>query len=514
MESFENLTPIEYQEQIFKTCVNDNCLVVLPTGLGKTLIALMVTIHRMKQFPGKKVLFLAPTRPLAEQHMHYFKKNLSELFADIQLFTGEVNAQNRKKTWKTADIIFSTPQCIANDLKKKLYDLKEVCLLVEDEAHRCVKNYAYNYVAQKYLEHSLDSRIIGLTASPGSDITKIKEICENLSIKEVELRTRESPDVKKYLQKLTFKNIEVEFPKQFEEIRKLLFQIYGEYLEKLKKMHLLRGPENKIILLELQKKISFQLSKNFKSRMMYMAASNCAQAIKLNHALELLETQSLESFFKYLKELSSQAKKQQSKGVINLVKRKEFTEIYAMTNELLMQEIEHPKIAKTLELIEERKNSKTIIFTQFRDTASIIVRNLNKISEIKSKIFVGQAKKKETGLSKKEQKQIIQEFRENKLNVLCATSIGEEGLYIPEVDLVVFYEPVGSAIRSIQRRGRTARLNKGELIILITKNTKDQRSYYASKSREKKMQSSIEQIKSHLEKKAQSKEIQDKLLLK
>ena len=69
-----------------------NCLVVLPTGLGKTLIALMLTIERMKQFPGEKVVFLAPTRPLAEQHLRYFKEYLPELFGDMQLFTGEVDA--------------------------------------------------------------------------------------------------------------------------------------------------------------------------------------------------------------------------------------------------------------------------------------------------------------------------------------------------------------------------------------------------------------------------------------
>ena len=147
MEFLQNITPREYQKNIFNTCKEKNCLVVLPTGLGKTLIALMLTIERMTKFPGEKVLFLAPTRPLAEQHLNSFKKNLPELFASIEIFTGTVNAEKRKKLWKTSDIIFSTPQCISNDLQKNLYSLEEVCLLVEDEAHRCINNYAYNYVA-------------------------------------------------------------------------------------------------------------------------------------------------------------------------------------------------------------------------------------------------------------------------------------------------------------------------------------------------------------------------------
>lgn len=204
MDYLKNIQPREYQQKIFQNCINKNCLVILPTGLGKTLIALMLAIRRMETFPGKKVVFLAPTKPLAEQHLNYFKKHLPELFGEMQLFTGEVSAGNREKLWETSDIVFSTPQCVANDLKNNLYDLSEVCLLIEDEAHRCVKNYDYNFIARNYMENSKNPRIIGLTASPGSDLQQIKEICRNLSIEAVESRTRDSPDVKEYLQGADF----------------------------------------------------------------------------------------------------------------------------------------------------------------------------------------------------------------------------------------------------------------------------------------------------------------------
>jgi len=184
----KNILPREYQQKIFETCIEKNCLVVLPTGLGKTLVALMLTIDRMRKFPGEKVLFLAPTKPLAEQHLNYFKKHLPELFAEMQLFTGQINAEKRKKLWDTSDIIFSTPQCIANDIKKRLYNLSEVCLLIEDEAHRCLKNYDYNYISKEYQNQSKNQRILGLTASPGSEKSQIKEICKNLSVDEVELK--------------------------------------------------------------------------------------------------------------------------------------------------------------------------------------------------------------------------------------------------------------------------------------------------------------------------------------
>ena len=76
MEFLENISPRDYQQKIFETCKEKNCLVVLPTGLGKTLIALMLAIERIKKFPGERILFLAPTKPLAEQHLNFFKKHL------------------------------------------------------------------------------------------------------------------------------------------------------------------------------------------------------------------------------------------------------------------------------------------------------------------------------------------------------------------------------------------------------------------------------------------------------
>lgn len=504
MEFLNGVSPREYQKQIFESCSKENCLVVLPTGLGKTLIALMMTIDRLKKFPDNKVVFLAPTKPLAEQHFEYFKKHLPELFGDMQLFTGTVKPTQRKKIWQTADIIFSTPQCVANDLKKGLYNLNDVSLLIEDEAHRCIKNYDYNYVAQEYKKHAQNQRIIGLTASPGSESKKIKDICKNLSITNVELRTRESVDVKKYLQELEFEKIFLELPSEFQDMRNILNKLFNEYIDELKTRGVLFGPVTKTNLIELQKKISATLSRGRVQNYNYLlGASACAQAIKIQHGLELLETQTLESFNKYLKGLYEQASKKQSKGVVKLVAKTEFNFVYMHSSELLAKKQEHPKVQKLVEIIEKEKkeneNSKIIIFTQFRDTAKIISDRINLIPGIKSKIFVGQASKDNAkGLTQKDQKRIIEEFKLGEINVLCATCIAEEGLDIPEVNTVIFYEPVPSAIRAIQRAGRTARLNKGKLIIMITKHTRDESFFYVSRAREKKMKTAIEGIKNDL----------------
>lgn len=499
----KNITPREYQKKIFETCKEKNCLVVLPTGIGKTLIALMLTIERLEKFPSEKIVFLAPTKPLAEQHLVYFKKHLPELFADMNLFTGSIPPEKRKQLWNISSIIFSTPQCVANDIKNYLYDLKEVCLLIEDEAHRCIKNYDYNFVAQKYIEQGKNKRIIGLTASPGSELAKIKEICKNLSIEEVELRTRDSLDVKEYLQELEFEKVIVDFPEELEELRYSLRKIFDNYVEELRKRSVLFGPASKTELINLQKRLMVSISRDSTNFNSLLAVSACAQAVKLQHALELLETQTLASFNNYLKNLLSQASKKQSKGVVKLVSKPEFNNVFIKSNELLARNIEHPKVQTLMDIVgaekDENPNLKIIVFTQYRETASSISKKLNEIKGIKAKVFVGQAKKAgaggSTGLNQKEQKKVIQEFSEGEINILCATSIGEEGLDIPEVNIVIFYEPIPSAIRAIQRAGRTARLMAGKLIILITKGTRDESFYYASRAKERKMHSAIKEIK-------------------
>jgi len=506
MEFLIGISPREYQQKIFEKCVEKNCLVVLPTGLGKTLIALMLAIERMKKFPGEKVVFLAPTKPLVEQHLRFFKEHLSELFAEMDLFTGEVNAKERKKLWQNSDIVFSTPQCIANDLKKNLYDLKDVCLLVEDEAHRCIKNYDYNFVAQNYTSHSQHPRIIGLTASPGSDHSKIKEICRNLSIEEIEVKTRDSDDVKEYLQELKFEKKIIEFPEEFESMRDILKKLFDSYVDELKNRHVLFGPSSKTGLIELQKRLMAHISRGEKDFNSLLSVSACSQAIKLQHAMELLETQTLSSFNDYIKDLFKQAAEKKSRGVVKLVSKPEFNLVYIRSNELLSKGVEHPKIEELINIVKEEKSKnekiKIIVFMQFRNTASIISKKLNEIPGITSKVFVGQAKKTNqagnTGLSQKEQKKIIEEFSSGEINILCATSIGEEGLDIPEVNAVIFYESVPSAIRKIQRSGRTARLVAGKLIMLITKGTRDETFYYVANAREKKMHKTIQDIKEEM----------------
>jgi len=498
------MEPREYQKAILETAKDYNTLIVLPTGIGKTLIAFLLAKHYLETYPKGKVLLLAPTRPLVEQHFKFFRDNLPELYAELQMFTGKTTSDKRKGLWELANIIFSTPQCIANDLKKRKINLSDVSLLIEDEAHRCLKNYDYNYVAKRYLEtsHTVEKpRIIGMTASPGSEYGTIQDICKNLGIQKIESRTRDSSDVKPYIKKLTYEVLKVDLPKEMVDIRDLIKNIYSSKIMELKNRRLLFGPAGKKSLLMLQGRLGARLRSGDKHFNNLRGISVCAQAIKVGHALELVETQGVSQAHKYFQGIIDDSNSEKSKAAKQIANHPNFMTAFTKLTGLLGGP-NHPKLEKLYEVISaEIKNnpkSRFIIFGQFRDTVVSINKVLNKIPGIKSCVFVGQMKKGDTGLSQSEQEIVLNQFRFREINVLTSTSIGEEGLDLPEVSMVVFYEPIPSAIRSIQRRGRTARLDPGKLVVLLTKKTKDEINYFVAARKEKNMYKVLDSMQKKL----------------
>lgn len=491
----KNFEPRLYQQTILSTIVEKNTLVVLPTGMGKTNVFLMLAAQRRKQYPNFKIILLGPTRPLIDQYYNVFKEHFIIDEDDMAIFTGHVSPQKRAELWKTSQIIFSTPQGMENDLISNRISLKEVSLLGFDEAHKAVGSYAYAWIAQQYNRTAKFPRIIGMTASPGSDLAKIQEVCKNLFIEAIEVRTETDPDVKPYIQETEIKWIYVDLPPSFLEIKKFFENFMKAKLKEIYSMGFLGKQQLKYMgkkdMLMLQGRLQGKLAQGERDYRVMTAISKTAEAIKVHHALGLLETQGIEPLYKYLKQLQTQSRTTKVKAVKNLVQDLNFRSALVKTDRLYEAKIEHPKITKLRQIvqaqIQKNPNQKTIVFTQFRDSALRIIEELEKIPNATPRIFVGQTKKKGTGLTQKEQKEVLDEFREGKFNTLVATSIAEEGLDIPKVDSVIFYEPIPSAIRHIQRKGRTGRLEKGEVIVLVTRKTIDEAYKWSAYHKEKRM---------------------------
>lgn len=506
MIKIKNFKPRLYQESILNTCISKNCLIVLPTGLGKTKTAILVAAHRLSTYQNSKALFLTPTKPLANQIYKEFIDSLDIEKDKVSLFTGEISPDKRNKIWSNSKIIVSTPQGCLNDIINSNIDIKDVSLLILDEVHRCVGDYDYVFICKQYNKNASYPRIIGLTASPGSDIEKISEVCKNMYAEDIEIRTEDDIDVKPYVQDINIEWIKVELSKEFKEIISILEECLKERFTKLKNFGVITSLNIKSVtkkdLLNLQSQIQGKIARGEKDFTLWRVASLVAETIKIHYALELIETQGISSLYSYLKNMLHESQKTKVKATKNLVKDVNFKFALIKTEKLFNENIEHPKLEKLKKIINgkinENKDIKVIVFNQYRNSASNIEKELSKIKDIKPKLFVGQLKKGDTGLSQKEQSEIIEKFNKGSYNVLISTSIGEEGLDIPKVDTVIFYEAIPSAIRVIQRRGRTARQEKGSLIVLMTKDSRDEAYHWIAFNKEKRMYKILEKLKSKI----------------
>jgi Fanconi anemia group M protein len=488
-----------YQEIIVEEAINKNTLVVVPTALGKTVIAVLLAAKFLETFKKKKVLMLAPTRPLAAQHGESFRKFLKMDESKIAVLTGHTPTSERGSVWRDSRLLCATPHVVQNDFKMGRYNSDELCLVVFDEAHRAVGEYPYVRIVS-----ALDCRILALTASPGGDVESIEEVCKNLKIENVEIRDEKDPDVKSYVKGLEVEWRKLELPEPYRVIRNLLLALQRERLKVLKTKGVIRSASTKIskkellsLMNELQKKIS-NGQKDF-----FLSVSSVSGTLSIAHALDLLETQGMGPLNSYLKRIDTKARTGgSSKALRGLAWDHRFKRILAMTENLKKKYVD-PKQEALKQIIQETKRGiKIIVFTQYRDTAREIVKNINEIEGVRAVRFVGQMTKEgDAGLSQKEQLKILDGFIGGEFNVLVATQVAEEGLDIPSVDLVVFYEPVPSEIRAIQRRGRTGRKRAGKVVVLMTKDTRDEGIYWSSAFKERRMKKSLRQIKDSSEEK-------------
>ncbi len=481
----------EYQKNIIESIDNKNTLVVLPTGLGKTVIAVVLTAIRLNTFPGSSVLVLAPTKPLVVQHKKTFM-NFLDLPEDrfITVF-GNVSKEKRGELWKKTGVFFATPQTVKNDIEESILSLEEFSLLVVDEAHRSVGDYAYTYLAKRYIEQSKHPLILGLTASPGGEIERIGSVIGNLYIENVEVRSYSDDDVKDYVKDIDIKWVHVELNEEYKKVDALLKNTLKRRIDVLyEKGFVATRKVSKKELLELQKKLSAKLSKD-KSDFLFYILSLIGQSLKIMYSIELVETQGLRQFVTYFEKLEQE--KNKTKALEELLSDEDFTSAYFIANKLIKSSYKHhPKMFYLKEILSKEivDGRKAIVFTQYVDTAKDIVEFLNN-HKFDAVLFIGQRK----GYSQKKQMEIIEKFREGDYKVLVATSVAEEGLDIPAVDVVIFYEPIPSEIRSIQRRGRTGRFDKGRVYVLITKNTLDEVYYWSSIAKERNMRKTLYLLK-------------------
>lgn len=494
-----------YQRVISEHAIKENVLVVLPTGLGKTAIALRAMAEWVEMNPDRAMLFLAPTRPLVEQHAKTIEAILN--LPPPVVLTGTLSPGKRKGLFTPPQVVVATPQVIRNDLATGALSIDLFSLVVFDEAHRAVGDYPYVDIATAFKEVK-GGRTIGITASPGSRVERVKEVMGNIGVlpSGLEVRDGNESDVLPYRFGIAVEPVYVENPKAIGEISGALKRALERRVAALGRyVRLPPGNEiSKRTLLDAGRGLQTQIARLKASgegvpNDFWQASRHQAVAMKLSYAIDLIETQGVDSLERYLERLRT-PEKRRSPSTGNFLGDPEVKRAITLLSSI---KTEHPKMGKVVELVRaeltSRADAKVIVFAHYRDMAELLVERLDSLADprIRPVRFVGQATRgvSDKGLKQKEQVVILDDFRKGSFNCLVATSVAEEGLDVPDTDLVIFYEPVPSEIRTIQRRGRTGRSRAGKVIVLLTRGTKDVAAHFSSRGKEWKMKRMIEELK-------------------
>jgi Fanconi anemia group M protein len=488
----------EFQISIAEEAAKKSSLVVIPTGLGKTIIACLVIAKTLRG--GGRALIVAPTRPLVNQHANSIRKFLT--LGSPACLTGQVSKKKRSTLWNVSNVVVATPQVAVNDLKSGMIP-NNIALTVFDEAHRAVGDYAYVPLAAGLREMCPGMLVLGLTASPGHEIERIEEVTKHLSIKNLIMRTREDEDVAPYVQDVEMDWMEVKSSEVMEEVSGHLTKYLHEQLNALRRYGFLRNRKNIQVRIKDMTDVRKQMHARSKGGRfqpyLFQASRRLSLAHVANHAILCIERQGVDSLLKFLE---PKMKEGRSKHDAAIMKDARVQKAYKAAKK--WKGPSHPKLKPLLATVDDqlkaRQGSKIIVFAELRDTVEHIVGLLKDLN-VSVERFVGQGTRDgRKGMTQKQQQKTLSRFESGGFNVMVATSIAEEGLDVPQVDLVIFYEPVASDIRLIQRRGRTGRDAKGRVVILTTNRSADERYLWAGIKKERKMKLLVDRISAAVEK--------------
>ncbi|OAA73256.1 helicase C-terminal domain protein [Cordyceps fumosorosea ARSEF 2679] len=498
----------DYQFTIVKNSLFNNTLVALPTGLGKTFIAATVMLNFYRWTRKGKIVFVAPTKPLVAQQIDACYGIAGIPRSDTTLLTGDVQPVLREEEWEKRRVFFMTPQTLLNDLSHGYADPKSICLIVIDEAHRAVGEYAYAKVAKLIRRFSKSFRVLALTATPGSKIETVQEIIDNLGISHCEIRTEDSIDIRQYVHDRNVEQVVLDPSDEMNLVGELFSEALKPLLDKLSAQNIWYGKTPMSMsafgLLQSQKEWFATRGKHVNDGVKFMMRAIFSVLTSLAHSIKLLNFHGIKPFYDNLVDFRSEQEGKGQKGSKykrQLIEHPSFQDMMNKIAGWMKRDgfVGHPKQTALADTIlnhfmdrGEGSGTRVIVFSEYRDSAEEIVRMLNMHRPlVKASIFVGQADgKRGEGMKQTQQIQTIEKFRDGHFNVLVATSIGEEGLDIGQVDLIVCYDASGSPIRMLQRMGRTGRKRAGNVVLLLMRG-KEEEQFAKSKDNYEKMQTLI-----------------------
>ena len=482
-----------YQLEAADEALTGSTMLVLPTAAGKTVVAWMVIAERLQSTTGW-ALVIAPTVALVEQHL----RGLVPVLQGIEPIsvTGKNPVAKRVDLWESSRVIVATPQVVRNDIVRGSLDLTDCSLLVVDEAHHATGEHAMAQVGGMYLSQASNPLVFATTASPGSRKDLVREVCSRLDIERIHLRATDDPMLAEHLAGLELQEIRVTVPDEIRELAEPLVLWQRGIVDRQRRLgrYVMPGAISHAGLSNAMDRAQTAISRGESNA--YQSVSQIATAMRLHHLINHLLSQGCAASREFLMRLST-GDRSTTKSTRGFLRDPRISGLIRSLEE--MDEM-HSKVGAVRRLVRERlrrdSESRVIVFATFRDTVSALEIAIADLKDARPVRFVGQSSRGGSkGLSAKQQVERLDEFRDGSANVLVATSVGEEGLDIPSADLVIFYEPVTSEIRTIQRRGRTGRHREGEVVVLIAEETRDEGAWAAAERREEYMRRAVHRVR-------------------
>ncbi|KAI4206619.1 MAG: hypothetical protein LQ346_001009 [Caloplaca aetnensis] len=505
----------DYQYSIVAKGLYHNMLVALPTGLGKTFIAATIMLNWFRWTEDAQIVFVAPTKPLVSQQVKACFEIAGIPRSETTMLTGNTPPGVRAEEWSSKRVFFMTPQTIVNDLKSGHCDPKRLVLLVVDEAHRATGGYAYVEVVQFLRRFNSSFRVLALTATPGGSIESVQEVIDGLGISRIEIRTEESLDIREYVYSRKIETVLFDFNDEMVMIMDLFAKALQPLVDKLCGLNAYWGKDPMTLTpygctQARQRWMSSDAGRKAHWGLKGMVITIFSLLASLSHGIELLKFHGIGPFYRKALAFRDRPQESGSKG------NKYWKEVHESDSfQKMMSRVQvwinnldfvgHPKLEYLQRVVlnhfldagegrgaDAPSGTRIMVFAHYRDSAEEIARVLKRNGPIiRPRVFVGQATSKESeGMDQKTQLDVIQKFKNGTFNTLVATSIGEEGLDIGEVDLIVCYDASASPIRMLQRMGRTGRKRAGNIVVTLMRG-KEESNFIKAKDGYERMQKEI-----------------------
>ncbi|KAJ4958671.1 hypothetical protein NE237_025782 [Protea cynaroides] len=476
----------KYQLDICKKAVEENVIVYLGTGCGKTHIAVLLIYelgHLIKK-PQKNIcVFLAPTIPLVRQQARVIEESID---FKVESYYGGFKRLKRHAEWdkeiEQYEVLVMTPQILLRNLHHCFIRMEQIALLIFDECHhaQAQSSHPYAQIMKEFYEAGASKRprIFGMTASPvvgkGASNEVELPICINSLEKLLDAKVHSvtdkeeleifvaSPKVKFYYYgpvMNAYLSYEASCVKKLEDIK-------GQCMSKLR---MKAGDRSR---LQNSKKSLEKLHNNLIFCLENLGLWGTKQAIRIfldgdnSERNALMETEAGSSENSMVDQYLANAA---SVLDSDIVKGGAGTDL--STLEALKEPFFSKKLLTLIEVLSKfrlQPNMKCIVFVNriiVARSLSYILQNLKCLEIWKCDFLVGF----HSGLknmSRKIMNSIVEKFCSGELNLLVATKVGEEGLDIQTCCLVIRFDLPETVASFIQSRGR-ARMPQSEFAFLV-----------------------------------------------